>query len=130
MLELLPILIIAAVATLFGTVLLFVAAKLKDSYLKNTIASRESLKEQGEAYECGLLGAEKKSKPISVRYYLVAILFILFDIEVLYMYPWALVYKDLLETDALFIFSEMMIFVFILFFGLFYIWKSDGLKWE
>ena len=58
-------------------------------------------------------------------------LFILFDIEVVFMYPWAVNYKELItETNSLFPFVEMMVFVIILFVGYIYVYKKGGLKWS
>ena len=81
-------------------------------------------------YECGIKGQDKDDTKISVKFYLTAILFILFDIEIIFMYPWALVFNQFLETAPVFIFVEMMVFVAILIFGLFYVWKSNALEWE
>lgn len=81
-------------------------------------------------YECGIPGVEKADTKISVKFYLTAILFILFDIEIIFMYPWSLVFKDFLAISGSFIFVEMMVFMAILIFGLFYVWKSGALEWE
>jgi len=63
---------------------------------------------------------------ITIRYYIVAMLFLVFDIEILFLYPWAVITKQL----ALFGFIEMLVFVFILFIGYVYVWKKGALEWE
>ncbi|MEL7063892.1 MAG: NADH-quinone oxidoreductase subunit A, partial [Bacteroidota bacterium] len=66
----------------------------------------------------------------SVKFYLVAMLFILFDIEVVFMYPWAVQYKQLLTTYGIFPLVEMFIFIAILFVGYIYVYRKGGLKWS
>ena len=63
---------------------------------------------------------------MTIRYYIVAMLFLVFDIEIIFLYPWAVVSRRL----GLFGFIEMLIFVFILFIGYIYIWKKGALEWE
>jgi NADH-quinone oxidoreductase subunit A len=65
-----------------------------------------------------------------VKFYLIAILFILFDVEIIFMYPWALIYKDFLSQGGTFIFYEMVVFMAVLLFGLFYVWKARALEWD
>ena len=81
-----------------------------------------------QTYECGLPSEEKRDTKVSVKFYLTAILFILFDIEIIFMYPWALTFQDFLgTTDGVAAFSAMMIFLVILssaFFG-----KSNPKLW-
>ena len=72
----------------------------------------------------------------SVKFYMVAMLFILFDIEVVFMYPWAVNFTQLAAMDKLqggsgiFPLLEMFVFVVILFVGYIYVWKKDGLEWD
>ena len=80
-------------------------------------------------YECGVPGDSRASTRFSVKFYLTAILFILFDIEIIFLYPWALVYNDFLKQGS-FIYFEMVTFMVILTFGLFYVWKANALDWE
>lgn len=78
-------------------------------------------------FECGSVSVgEVRSQRFSVRFYLVAMLFILFDIEVIFMYPWALVLRDL----GWFGFVEMLTFILILLVGLVYVWKKGVLDWN
>ncbi len=122
MVPLIAIMVITVLATLFGAALLFFVSKVGP---KVKISEIKSL-----SYECGLVGEEKKSTKVSVKFYLVAILFILFDIEIIFLYPWAIIYNDMLTTNAVFIFSEMMVFMAVLLFGLFYVWRSGALRWD
>lgn len=83
-------------------------------------------KEKRSPYECGFEPFEDARMQFDVRYYLVAILFILFDLEVAFLVPWALVLKEL----GLFGFFSMMIFLTILVVGFIYEWKKGALEWE
>ena len=65
----------------------------------------------------------------SVKFYLVGMLFILFDIEAIFLYPWVVVYRDLNHGHSLFGFLEMLIFVILILSGFFYIWKKGALDW-
>ena len=85
---------------------------------------------KGLIYESGMDPVGSAHDRFSVKFYLVAMLFILFDIEVVFMYPWAVNYKELiLETNSLFPLYEMLTFIGILFVGYIYVFKKGGLKW-
>jgi NADH-quinone oxidoreductase subunit A len=77
-------------------------------------------------YECGFEAFEDARMKFDVRYYLVAILFILFDLEIAFLFPWAVV----LDEIGLFGFFSMMIFLLILVVGFIYEWKKGALEWE
>ena len=77
-------------------------------------------------YECGFEAFEDARMKFDVRYYLVAILFILFDLEIAFLFPWAVALKDI----GLFGFVSMMIFLAILVVGFIYEWMSGALEWE
>jgi NADH-quinone oxidoreductase subunit A len=77
-------------------------------------------------YECGVDPFTSASVRVSVKFYLVALLFILFDLETAFLYPWAVLFRDL----GLFGFLEMAIFVGILLVGLIYAWKKGALDWQ
>ena len=77
-------------------------------------------------YECGFEAFEDARMKFDVRYYLVAILFILFDLEIAFLFPWAIVLKEI----GMFGFVSMMIFLAILVFGFIYEWKKGALEWE
>ncbi len=77
-------------------------------------------------YESGITPTGDARQRFSVKFYLVAMLFILFDIEAIFLYPWAVVYRDL----KMFGFIEMLIFVVLILSGFFYIWKKGALDWS
>jgi NADH-quinone oxidoreductase subunit A len=79
-----------------------------------------------ETFECGIESKENARVPFSVKYFLIAILFVLFDVEVIFMYPWAVNFKSLAMTG----FVEMLIFLGLFLLGFFYIIKKGALKWE
>jgi NADH-quinone oxidoreductase subunit A len=83
-------------------------------------------------YECGFEAFEDARMKFDVRYYLIAILFILFDLEIAFLFPWATIFKDIVATEfiKLFGFIEMMIFVTILVIGYVYAWAKGALEWE
>jgi NADH-quinone oxidoreductase subunit A len=93
------------------------------SYL---LGRRVPTKEKLSTYECGVEPIEDARGRFPIKFYLIAILFIIFDIEVVFLYPWAVIYKKL----ALFGLIEMGIFLLILLVGYFYIIKKGALKWE
>ena len=82
------------------------------------------------AYECGMLPIGEGSTRLSVKFYLVAMLFILFDIEVVFLYPWAVVYKQMLVENAAAIFGSMISFLVILFVGYIYALKKRAFDWK
>lgn len=109
---------------LFGAALIFLARAIGGQRKNNSQAKRE-------VYECGLPGQEKKDTKISVKFYLTAILFILFDIEIIFMYPWAVTFRDFISTgQGAYVFIAMMIFLVIFIFGLFWEIKSRALEWD
>ncbi len=77
-------------------------------------------------YECGIVPTGSARERFSVKFYLVAMLFILFDIEAVFLYPWAVVFREL----KLFAFVEMFIFIVLILSGFFYIWKKGALDWS
>lgn len=91
-------------------------------------ARRNKMKDT--AYECGMLPVGEGSTRMSVKFYLVAMLFILFDIEVVFMYPWAVVYKDMLVENAGLILGAMLSFLGVLFVGYVYALKKRALDWK
>jgi NADH-quinone oxidoreductase subunit A len=77
-------------------------------------------------YECGIVPTGTARERFSVKFYLVAMVFILFDIEAVFLYPWAVVYREL----KLFAFFEMLVFLVLILSGFFYIWKMGALDWS
>src|SRR5438046_7849733 len=81
---------------------------------------------KAEPFECGQVPFALPIGRLSVRFYLTAILFILFDVEVVFLYPWAVVYRPL----GMFGFVEMAIFVLVLALGFVYVWRKGALEWR
>jgi len=81
-------------------------------------------------YECGMLPVGDANSRLSVKFYLVAMLFILFDIEVVFLYPWAVVYKEMLARNAALIMGSMLSFLGILFVGYLYALKKRAFDWK
>ncbi len=79
-----------------------------------------------ESFECGIESQGNARIPFSIKYFLVAILFVLFDVEVIFMYPWAVNFRELGTTGIL----EMFVFMVLLLTGFYYIIKKGALKWE
>lgn len=81
---------------------------------------------KGSTYECGIITTHDARERFSVRYYLVAVMFLVFDVETVFLMPWAIQMKEL----ALFGLIEMGFFLFLLLFGYGYIWSKGALTWE
>jgi len=77
-------------------------------------------------YECGMAPTGSARERFSVKFYLIAIVFILFDIEAVFLYPWAVVYREL----KMFAFVEMLLFIVLILCGFFYVWKKGALDWS
>ena len=94
--------------------------------LTTLIGPKKSFAEKDEPFECGVSPVSDPNSRFSVRFYIIAMLFIVFDIEAVFLFPWAAIFKDL----GLFGFVEMMVFIFVLAIGLVYVWKKGALEWE
>ncbi len=112
-----PVLLQALVAMLLAAGLITV------SYL---LGKRVKNRVKDMPYESGIVPTGDARQRFSVKFYLVAMLFILFDIEAIFLYPWAVVYRELLMPG----FIEMLIFVILILSGFFYIWKKGALDWS
>lgn len=122
--QLLPVLILALFVIVFGSVLMLLTSKV-------TSEKAQPSKVKSETYECGLPGDTTGPTKIPIKFYLTAILFILFDIEIIFMYPWALTYGDFISGGyGLYTFVAMAFFVAVFVFGLFWEMKSKALEWE
>ena len=117
MIEYVPILVLICFAILIAT--LIVGAS---SILGHKIAKKAKL----STYECGMPTIGPTRMKMNIRYYIVAMLFLVFDIEIMFLYPWAVAMGSL----KMFGFLEMLIFVIILFIGYLYVWKKGALEWE
>jgi len=124
----LPVLILGLFAVGFA-VFVLVASVIAGRFFNRKIQARTTpIKDI--AYECGMLPIGEGSTRMSVKFYLVAMLFILFDIEVVFLYPWAIVYRDQLAQNATVIFGSMLSFMVILFIGYLYALKKGAFDWK
>ena len=117
----LPALIFLIVATGLAILLLLLGTGFGQFFARSP-DDREKL----SAYECGFEAFEDSRMKFDVRYYLVAILFIVFDLEIAFVFPWALVFREL----GVFGLVEMGVFLGLLVIGFVYVWKRGALEWE
>jgi len=113
----LPIIILVVIAALFG---------LGSVIFSSIVGQKKPSPVKLAPYECGCEPVGSAQERFSIKFYLIAMLFILFDIECVFLYPWAVLYKRL----GLFGLVEMGIFIVILFVGYIYVWKKGALEWE
>ena len=113
----LPIFIMFSIAVGFAVVSLLATHKFGPS---------RKTKVKLESFECGIETQGNARVPFSIKYFLVAILFVLFDIEVIFMYPWAVNFKELGMTGVIEVFS----FIALLLVGFYYMLSKKALKWE
>jgi NADH-quinone oxidoreductase subunit A len=118
----LPILLQAVLAAGFAGVTLLI------SVLLGKVGKRSQIKDS--AYECGMLPIGEAQPRFSVKFYIVAMLFVLFDIEVVFLYPWAVIYRDFLAEYGASIFLTMLGFVSVLGVAFAYAWKKGALEWR
>ena len=117
----LPILILMTVAVLFGTATVIVSA---------VIGPKRPNAEKLSTYESGVEPIGTAHSKFSVKYYLVGMLFIIFDIEIVFMYPWAVTFKSYDGQMLTYALIEMIVFIALLFIGLVYIFRKGSLKWN
>ncbi len=115
----LPIFIYLIVVALIGSALILASALIGR---KNPSAEKLS------TYECGMTPIKDARRRLDIRFYLIAMLFILFDIEVVFLYPWAILF-DRFEP-MIFGFIEMVMFVAVLLLGYVYVWRKGALNWS
>jgi NADH-quinone oxidoreductase subunit A len=94
--------------------------------LSRFLGPRNANSRKTSTYECGVEPVKTARERFPVRFYLVAMLFILFDIEAVFLYPWAKLFREL----GLFGLVEMALFIFVLLVGLIYAWRKGALEWE
>jgi len=121
LLEYLPIMIFIGIAAVLGLVFIFGAAILAPSAPDP---------EKVSAYECGFNAFDDSRMKFDVRFYLVSILFIIFDLEVAFLFPWAVSLMKLPPDVSQFAFWSMMTFLGVLTVGFVYEWKKGALEWE
>ena len=118
LLEYLPVIIFAGIAAFIGV--LFIA-------LPMLLAPKSPDSEKLSAYECGFNAFDDARMKFDVRFYLVSILFIIFDLEVAFLFPWAVSMFDLSHAGMIFAFWSMMVFLGVLTIGFIYEWKKGAL---
>ncbi len=118
-----PVLIFILVGLAFGVIPIL---------LGWLVAPNRPDSEKLSPFECGFEAFEDARMKFDVRFYLIAIIFILFDLEIAFLFPWAVIFKDIVSTDGmrLFGFFEMMIFIGVLLIGYIYAWAKGALDWE
>ncbi|MED5454225.1 MAG: NADH-quinone oxidoreductase subunit A [Verrucomicrobiota bacterium] len=133
MYQYLGVLFLALIAGLFAIGTMF-ASKFAGWFFNTRRAKAigRHTKTKDTPYECGMKAIGDGSSRMSVKFYLIAMLFILFDIEVVFLYPWAVVFKDMLSepSTANLIFSTMISFLGILFIGYIYAIKKNAFDWK
>jgi NADH-quinone oxidoreductase subunit A len=109
-------------------IMLFLAAATAIGMLVATslLGPKKAFADKMEPFECGESPIVSPKLRFSVKFYLVGLFFVIFDLEAVFVYPWAVLFKDL----GLFGFIEMMIFLFILAIGLLYVWRRGALEWD
>ena len=117
LLEYLPILVFFVIAIIMAAIFVL---------LPILVVKQKPYAEKLSAYECGFEAFTDMRKQFDVRFYLVAILFIIFDLEVAFLFPWAIALGDI----GMFGFVSMMIFLAVLTVGFIYEWKKGALEWE
>ena len=117
MIDYLPILalFVLAIVFAFGTI-----------FASHLIGPKRPYKEKLSPYECGIQPVGDTRERFPIKFYIIAMIFIIFDIEGVFMIPWAVVFKRL----GMFGFIEMAVFIAILLIGLAYVWKKGALEWE
>ena len=118
----LPIIVLVVVAAVFG---------LASLTFSSLIGPKKPSALKLSPYECGCEPVGTARERFSIKFYLIAMLFILFDIECVFLYPWAVMFKKFISAGCgAFVFGEMMVFIVILFVGYIYVWKKGALEWE
>jgi NADH-quinone oxidoreductase subunit A len=119
--EYIPVLIVLAVALIFGSVLVLTST---------IIGPQRPNREKTSTYESGMKPVGTTRQRISIKYYLVAMFFIIFDLEVIFIYPWAVQFKKLFGEFGISVFLSMLIFLIVLELGYLYAYKKGGFKWD
>lgn len=116
-----PVFLVLIIALLFGAAVI---------YSSVIFGPHRPTKIKTMPYESGKNPVGTANERISIKYYLVAMLFIIFDIEVIYVYPWGVEFKRLFAEIGIFAFFPMLIFLIVLEMGFLYIYVKGGLKWD
>jgi NADH-quinone oxidoreductase subunit A len=112
-----PLVFVIALAALIPTAFML---------LSNVLGIRRPNAEKSVPYEAGILPSQSPEQRFPVKFYLVAVLFLLFDVEAVFLFPWAVRFREF----GLFGFGEMLVFLAVLVLGLVYAWRKGALKWD
>jgi len=114
----LPVIVFATIGLVVGLVF---------SQLNSLLGPKKPSRVKSEPYECGLPSEVSRTFRFGISFYMVAMLFILFDIEVVFLYPVGVLLN---ASDSVFVLSEILLFVALLFVGLVYVWRRGALNWR
>lgn len=117
---------LAAYLPIIGLVIVAIAFGLVSLVASSLIGQKKPSPVKLSPYECGCEPVGSARERFSVKFYIIAMLFILFDIEAVFLYPWSILFKRL----GMFGLVEMGVFIVILFVGYIYVWKKGALEWE
>jgi len=116
-----PIFIVLAVGAVFAIVTVMTSV---------IFGPQRPNKEKSSTYESGMKPVGTTKERVSIKYYLVGMLFIIFDLEVIFIYPWAVQFKKLYGTLGTSVFYSMFVFLIVLELGYLYVYKKGGFKWD
>ena len=116
-----PIFLVLAVAVVFAIATVFSS---------EIFGPKRPTSEKLSTYESGMKPIGTTNERISVKYYLVAMLFIIFDLEVIFVYPWAVQFRNMFKEIGMPVFISMMIFLVVLELGYLYVYKKGGFRWD
>jgi len=116
-----PVFLVLAVALIFGAVLV---------WSSTLIGPQRPNREKASTYESGMKPVGTARERISIKYYLVAMFFIIFDLEVIFIYPWAVEFRKLFGEIGISVFISMLVFLIVLELGYLYAYKKGGFKWD
>ena len=116
-----PVFLVLAVALIFGIVLV---------WSSTLIGPQRPNREKTSTYESGMQPVGTARERISIKYYLVAMFFIIFDLEVIFVYPWAVEFRKLFGEIGISVFISMLVFLIVLELGYLYAYKKGGFKWD
>ena len=120
-LQYVPVFLVIIIAAVFALATVF-SSKL--------FGPQRPTKEKKTTYESGMKPVGTTNERISIKYYLVAMLFIIFDLEVIFIYPWAVQFRKLFSELGISVFISMMVFLVVLELGYLYVYKKGGFRWD
>ena len=118
----------------FGTIFVFILLGILLVYIplliQKLVAPSNPTKDKLSTYECGEDAEGSAWVRFNIRYYIIALIFLIFEVEVVFLFPWAVIFQDFIkEGNGMLVFVEMAIFLFILIVGLAYVWQKTDLDW-